>query len=421
MDGVDSRAVGLLKSLAASADADGYLLARFVASADADAFAEIVRRHGSMVLSVCRRVLGNGPDADDAFQATFFVLARKAAMLRNGQAVGNWLHGVARNAALRLRDLERRRQRYESKALPRVPTEATGQNESEAVDEELQLLPERFRSPVVACLLEGRTQEEAARDEGCSLSTLRRNLDKGRELLKSRLTRRGIVPAVVLSGLGGSSVPPAVAWETARRAVEFATGESTARAAAIAQGVLGTMSRVKLKAALIAVVVIAGVASGGLAWQLASAQQPQPSKDPATPARPTPPAKTPQPEDKKADPQSAPKDDKIRPGDVLYVSAEYDFEGVRLAGLYVVTPAGYIELDEKYGDPIKVKGLASKEAQKKLETQVRLYAKKAIVSLVRIDSSTDLGVLETRLWKVEEEVKELRAAIDKLRKSAPRE
>lgn len=417
MDSVDSRAVGLLKSLAVSADADEHLLSRFVASADAEAFAEIVRRHGPMVLSVCRRALGNGPNADDAFQATFFVLARKAANLRNGQAVGNWLYGVARNTVLRLRALERRRQRYESKALPRIPTEVIGQNEINAVDEELQLLPDRLRSPLVACLLEGRTQEEAARDEGCSLSTLRRNLNKGRELLKSRLTRRGIVPAVVLSGLGGSSVPPAVACETARLAVGFATGESTARAAAIAQGVLGTMSRVRLKAAMLAVVMIAG----GLVWQLASAQQPQPSKDPATPVRPTPPAKPPQPGDKKADPQSTPKDDKIRPGDYLCMEAQYVWESAPLNGLYLVTPAGYIVFDQKYGDPLKVKGLTIEEARKKLETQIRLSAKKAEVSLTRYEPSDELGVLEERLRKVEEEVKELREAIDKLRKRTPRE
>jgi RNA polymerase sigma factor (sigma-70 family) len=418
MDDVGSRAVGLLKSLAVSADPDEQLLARFVASADEEAFAEIVRRHGPMVLGACRRVLGNGPNVDDAFQAAFLVLARKAAKLCDRRAVGNWLFGVARNTALRLRDQERRRQRYESRVAARVTAEVINQVEIDAVDEELQLLPEQFRSPLVACVLEGRTQEEAAREVGCSLSTLRRNLDKGRELLKNRLIRRGIVPAVVTSGLGSSSIPPTVACETARLAVEFASGVSTAQAAAIAQGVLGTMTRVKLKAVLTAVVMIVGVAGGGLALQLASAKQSQqPTDAKAGPAQSGgSQAKTPQPEDNKSVPQSIPKDDKIRPGDILDLVADAVFEVAPLDGPYTVNKAGKIDIDARYGEPVKVEGLTIEEARAKLETQLRLYARKAKVSLKRHVPSTDIGVLEMRLEKVEQEVKELREAIQNLRK-----
>lgn len=103
------------------------------------------------------------------------------------------------------------------------------------------------------------------------------------------------------------------------------------------------------------------------------------------------------------------------------MEAQYVWESAPLNGLYLVTPAGYIVFDQKYGDPLKVKGLTIEEARKKLETQIRLSAKKAEVSLTRYEPSDELGVLEERLRKVEEEVKELREAIDKLRKRTPRE
>jgi len=128
------------------------------------AFAELVRRHGPVVLAACRRVLGPGQDADDAFQAAFLVLARRAGAVRDTRVFGAWLHGVARHVALRQRDRERRRADPGSHAV---------------VDDELARLPDRLRLPVIACVLEERSQEEVARALGVSLSTVRRRLDGG--------------------------------------------------------------------------------------------------------------------------------------------------------------------------------------------------------------------------------------------------
>jgi RNA polymerase sigma factor (sigma-70 family) len=359
-----------------------------------------------MVLAACRRVLGTGPDADDAFQAAFLVLARKAAKLRDGRTIGCWLFGVARHAALKLRDKERRRKWHESKAMRRTTMENNESRTIEAVDEELHRLAERYRSPLVACLLEGQTQEEAAREAGCSLSTLRRNLDKGRELLRSRLTRRGIVSAVALMGLGGASVPLAVAGDVARLAVGFVTGESAARSAAIAQGVLVMMTREKLKAAAALLLLMAGIAGTGIAWQFASAQQlPLPAQsatkekqaNPPTAANPAAPAKV---------------EDKIKPGDVLYMSAINDFETAPLTGVYAVEAAGTLAIGPTYGGRVKVEGLTLEEAEKALQAHVRNYARKAEVMLRRADP---LG-LEARVRLLELEVKELKEVIAELRK-----
>jgi RNA polymerase sigma factor (sigma-70 family) len=177
-----------------SAESDRELLACFVESGDNDAFAALVDRHGPLVRSVCRRVLGDADRADDAFQATFLLLARKASTLTNADAVANWLFGVARRVSLAAR---RSSQRTSAAPLnpeldPPAPEARTEQEELlRILDEELARLPDRLRAPLVACYLEGQTQDEAARSLGWSLSTLRRRLEEGRELLRSRLSTRG--------------------------------------------------------------------------------------------------------------------------------------------------------------------------------------------------------------------------------------
>ncbi len=407
MEGVDAKAVGLLRRLAGPVEADEQLLGRFVADADEEAFAELVRRHGPMVLAACRRVLGTGPDADDAFQATFLILARKAANLRDGRAVGNWLFGVARHIALKLRDKERRRQWYEAKAVRGTQRESAGPGAVQAVDEELQRLPDRYRSPLVACFLEGRTQEEAAREARCSLSTFRRNLEKGRELLRGRLTRRGIVPTVALTGLGGACIPQAAAGETARLAVVFVTGKSTARAAVIAQGVLGMMAREKFKAAVAAMLVVAGVVGVGVAWQLASAQQPQPPGQPGAKEKPANP------------PAPAKGEDRIRPGDLLYLQVEGDFATAPLTGVYAVEAGGTLPVGLKYGGRVKLDGLTLEEAEKAVQAHLLIYLRKAEV-LLRRHTPADAVGLEIRVRQLEQEVKDLKAAIEELRKKTGR-
>lgn len=176
-----------------SPESDRELLARFVASGDDDAFAVLVDRHGPLVRSVCARVLGDAHATDDAFQATFLLLARKAGSLANADAVSSWLFGVARRVSLAARRVHRRRGMPLHPEIDPPAPEGRGDWDDliGVLEEELARLPRDLQAPLIACYLEGQTQDEAARSLGWSLSTLRRRLDEGRELLRSRLGTRG--------------------------------------------------------------------------------------------------------------------------------------------------------------------------------------------------------------------------------------
>jgi RNA polymerase sigma factor (sigma-70 family) len=169
------------------------LVERFVQRQDEEAFAALVRRHGPLVLGVCRRVLHDWDDAQDAFQATFFVLARKAASLAKPEALGNWLYGVAFRTAVKARARAARRREYErqaGRATANPSSELARRDLWEALDEELSRLPEKYRAPLVRCYLEGKTNEEAARELGCPPGSMSGRLARGRELLRERLTSR---------------------------------------------------------------------------------------------------------------------------------------------------------------------------------------------------------------------------------------
>jgi RNA polymerase sigma factor (sigma-70 family) len=173
---------------------DTELLQRFLNQRDAGAFEALVRRHGPLVLAACRKVLGNSADVDDAFQATFVTLLRKARQIRKQQSVGPWLFGVAHRLAVRLRSDAQRRERRErqprreSQASPDLSwREACG-----VLHEELDKLPERLRLPLMLCYLEGKSRDEAARQLGCSFNTVKRRLELGRAKLRGRLSRRGL-------------------------------------------------------------------------------------------------------------------------------------------------------------------------------------------------------------------------------------
>jgi RNA polymerase sigma factor (sigma-70 family) len=177
---------------------DVQLVQLFIADRDAGAFQVLVGRHGPRVLRVCRQVLGRSADADDAFQATFLVLARKAGSIRNLVSLGHWLHGVAHRIAVRSRADSVRRRLIESKVSPRLSyplAEADVEVEDlrRVLHEEIDQLPARVREPILLCYLEGWTNDEAARVIGCPTSTLKERLARGRELLRSRLARRGVM------------------------------------------------------------------------------------------------------------------------------------------------------------------------------------------------------------------------------------
>ncbi len=257
---------------------DADLLRRFVAGRDPDAFAELVRRHGPVVYRVCRRLLGSSA-ADDAFQATFLVLATRPDSVRQAGSVGSWLVGVAGRVARQMRKRERRFAASGGRQPPEsAPRGADAPRSPELVeqfrilDEELTRLPDRLRGPVVVCLLEGRTQEQAVAELGGSARTLRRRLDEAKRLLRLRLERRGVVPAVaagLAAGVGeaAATVPADLPGRTAAVVFDFlAGGSASAPAAVIAKGVaMGTLARkVKLAMAMAAVGVMAlGVGLAG--------------------------------------------------------------------------------------------------------------------------------------------------------------
>ncbi|HKA07110.1 MAG TPA: RNA polymerase sigma factor, partial [Gemmataceae bacterium] len=181
-----------LASPALAGLSDRELLERFAAQRDEAAFAVLLDRHGPLVHGVCRRVLHDDHLADDVFQAVFLVLARKAGSIRRSEMLANWLFGVALRLAKNARQKEARRRRLERGSPVTVPSDQSISNDLLTIlDEELQRLPADCRAPLLACYHGGRTQDEAARELGWSVRTLRRRLERGRELLRLRMARRG--------------------------------------------------------------------------------------------------------------------------------------------------------------------------------------------------------------------------------------
>jgi RNA polymerase sigma factor (sigma-70 family) len=259
-------------------ETDRQLLRRFVASRAEDAFTELVRRHGPLVLGVCRRLLRHRQDAEDAFQATFLVLARKAASQRWEESVAHWLYEVATRVALRMRSRIHQRGLQEARAAEPsqgvAPPTTDWRDLCAALDEELQRLPAACREPLLLCYWEGETRDRAARRLGLSLRTLDRRLARGRERLRARLERRGLtLPAALLAVGLPAAVPTALAGATVCAAVSVAAGTSaqavevSAEVAALTEGELGvlTLAHAKMRLALLAGLLVVG--AGTLAYQ----------------------------------------------------------------------------------------------------------------------------------------------------------
>jgi RNA polymerase sigma factor (sigma-70 family) len=233
------RALGRLQGLLGARDAggpsDGALLRRYVHARDEFAFEALLRRYGPMVLGVCRRLLGSSHDVDDAFQATFLILVRKAPAIGDGERVGSWLYGVAYRVAIRARaQAARDRARHQPLAdtpCPESPPATLAEEVRTLVDEEVSRLPVRYREAVVCCYFEGRTQEEAARLLGWPKGTVATRLNRARELLRSRLVRRGLpVSAGTLLGvLGHGKADAAVPPLLVRAALHTATQSLTSQ------------------------------------------------------------------------------------------------------------------------------------------------------------------------------------------------
>jgi RNA polymerase sigma factor (sigma-70 family) len=272
---------------------DRQLVERFQALREEAAFEAIVRRHGVMVYRVCWRALGQSQDAEDAFQATFLLLAQKLRTVRKHDSLSSWLHGVAYRVALQARGRAARRQRHEQRAaMTQVERSAdlSAQELLAVLDAELGRLPDRWRLPLILCYLEGRTQDESARLLGWGKSTLRRRLEAARDALGRRLAGRSLawsagLSAALLSDCVGSASPaPGLIVSTIEAARSVAAGgtavtAASARVVAITEGVLNAMYRTRIKiAAIILLTALVAAGIGAAAW----ATRPQ-DRSPAAP------------------------------------------------------------------------------------------------------------------------------------------
>jgi RNA polymerase sigma factor (sigma-70 family) len=286
----------LVSSQAVGGLADRHLLERFVAHKDEAAFAALVERHGAMVLRVASNVLHHPQDAEDVFQATFLVLARKAGSLRKQASAGSWLHGVAYRLALKARAAAAARRSHEARApappAAESPDDLTWREVSAILHEELERLPDRYRAPLVLCYLEGMTQDQAAEHLGLPKGTLRGRLERARLLLRDRLGRRGLAPAVVLLAGGprraGEALPAALASTTARAAAAFAAGGApgvSPHVAHMAEGALQAMSATRPRpvVALLLALGLAAAATGVLVSRGGPGGPPAPEQGPGNP------------------------------------------------------------------------------------------------------------------------------------------
>jgi RNA polymerase sigma factor (sigma-70 family) len=277
---------------------DRDLLRSYLECRDEAAFAALVERHGPMVLGVCRSVLRHAHDAEDAFQATFLVLARNAQAIRRPDGLASWLHGVAYRVALKARAAAARRQALEQAAPAPAPSadDLTWGEVRAILHAELAALPERFRGPLVLCYLQGLTQEEAARRLGWPATTVKGRLQRGRNLLRGRLERRGLglsaaLGAVALSGEAlARPLPPGLAAATVHAALLPASKAIGGAAAALARGALGPSAAAKCGVVAAALLVAVALAGGALLSPQRPAEAGPPPEAKVAAQAPAPPA-----------------------------------------------------------------------------------------------------------------------------------
>ena len=270
---------------------DRQLLERFLHARDEASFAVLVERHGRLVMGVCRRALRNLHDSEDAFQATFLVLVRKAGSISKRESVGSWLHGVAYRVATRSRSKNAfRRVREEQVERPPAPDlldEVIRRDLRAVLDEEVLRLPTRCRVPFILCYMEGKTNEEAARLLGCPKGTILSRLARAREILRGRLTRRGLAVSATLvtTMLSQTDLSASVASllieATVKSAVTVltptaATGVVSAKVMSLMEGALRAMWLSKVIAAGMIVLAVSCFGSGLGTLAYISARQAEP-------------------------------------------------------------------------------------------------------------------------------------------------
>ena len=266
---------------------EGALLERFLAHRDETAFEEILARHGPMVLGICRRWLDDPHAVDDAFQAVFLILIRKAAALRDKNSLSSWLYGVSLRVAHRARTNDARRRSRERQdaqglAMAQTPEDVPADRETLLIlDEEIRRLPEKQQAAIVLCLVQGKTHEVAAAELSCPLGTVKSRLAGGRATLARRLSRRGLAPLVAVATafeaerLMAGSIPHDLARQTLEAALRFAISRST-RGTAVASsvqslvdGVLSTMRFSRMKSIAMGVTAVGVLVCASTALVLA--------------------------------------------------------------------------------------------------------------------------------------------------------
>jgi RNA polymerase sigma factor (sigma-70 family) len=261
-----------LKAGGAESVSDAELLRRFLAGRDEAAFELLVWRHGILVLTTCRRILGSTAEVDDAFQATFLALLRQAGRIRRSESLPGWLHRVARRIAIRARTAGANRQHHERQAaVPEVqpPANAEWSDLGPILDQEIDRLPERFRLPFILCQLQGRSLEEAAQQLRLPKGTLLSRLARAKEKLRFRLSRRGVtlgVAALGVAGLSRNSVSAHLIGATMKTVFSGTEAAIAPAVATLTEGVLNTMFWNKFKIAACVVLTAGTFASGGSAW-----------------------------------------------------------------------------------------------------------------------------------------------------------
>ena len=283
---------------------DAELLRSFIEARDETAFTALVRRHAAMVLGVCRRVTGDAHDAEDAFQAAFCVLLRKAASIRRREVLGSWLYGVAYRTSLaaKVRRAKTRRREHQVDAMPQPTTMPPEDNHDwqPLLDAALERLPEGYRVPIVLCDLEGKSRKEAALQLHLSEGTLSSRLARGRRLLAQRLQRQGLtlsggaLAALLAQQAATAHVPVALVHSVSQVGVQMLLGAAPAALAvsrsvlALTEGVMKAMLLGKLKSCMVILLTCAALTVGGLWWTGHGAAQ-TPAADPTAAPAPAPP------------------------------------------------------------------------------------------------------------------------------------
>jgi RNA polymerase sigma factor (sigma-70 family) len=420
---------------------DASLLERFVSGRDEAAFELLLWRHGPMVLSVCRRMLRCDHDAEDAFQAAFLLLARKAGAIRHREAVAGWLYQTACRIALRARETARKRPvAVPPGAEPTAPdseTDAIWRDLRPVLDEEVGRLPKKYRLPIILCYLQGRTYAEASQVLKCPRGTVAIRLQRARELLRGRLTRRGLALTAATTAVlaaertVSAALPAALVHTTLKAALLFAAGKAVAGAVSAqaltwTQGVLRTMflSKIKILAAVALLMGATGTGAGVL--MSLKAESPVTAKtDPPTAAEQAktdkPPAET-LDENEERPAKDVVEEPSTREGTIALIGTEIKKDEKVPDKDRVTVPVGFLAVrtsdhgDKEYttwkeGEPLlprKVFVVREKRTYRKLHVGDAVE-KGQLLALV--DSTTQVNEVSTKVAKLEVAEAEWQAAI----------